>query len=77
MVRHDEPNKGDGPMNTYHVVCAGSARWGIERTRDHRAPDLLPITFCSVSVAAWVVFEMTREDLRYEQAERAKALARQ
>jgi hypothetical protein len=60
-------------MNTYRIICVGSARWGIERTREDRAPDLLPLTFCSVSAAAWVVFDMTRKDLRYKPAEAANA----
>jgi hypothetical protein len=64
-------------MTIYRVVCVGSARWGVERIRDDKAPDLLPITFGAVSVAAWVVFELTREDMHHEQANSLHSLARQ
>jgi hypothetical protein len=51
-------------MNTYRVIPASVDHWTIERTCDDRAPHILPITFGDASEAAFVVFKMTREELR-------------
>jgi hypothetical protein len=57
-------------MDTYRVVSLGIAQWAIERTRDDMTADLLPARYTDASEAAWEVMEITREELRQEQAGR-------
>jgi hypothetical protein len=57
-------------MDTYRVISIDPGQWAIERTSDNGSSDLLPSVFSGASEAAFAVYEITRAELRQEQAER-------